>query len=464
MRASSQKYARLLHELKLMIVGGELREGDYMPSENTLVRQFGVSRPTVRKAVAELADQGLLDTIPGKGSVVRGLERSELQVTVLNLYWYMPSHEYPLIRKIVSRFNDEHTHIQVRLVPFQSESTPSIYAGYRSGNGRDHKPDLMSITNRFMMELRSEPIHTILRPLDERDVNERVYRFLWKANVHDGRLYAAPITFSPVMLLYNKSMFEQEGIPYPDNGWKWGDLAASASRLTRRADDGTIQYGFAFSPSFFRWPLFFLQAGGRFVRNGETCPAGQEDNAGIRFILDLLYKHQSGPLLLRSVGLSEQLFQKGKAGMILSTFYLSEQQNRSDAFEWGAAKFPAGAVDKSLAISTSIGISAECSHVQEAQTFIRYVLSKPIQAYIKANGTTLPASPEVAESARYPHSAFRGSGYYSFKETLSDIEVVHALGLDFGQVNELTAAMEMVWCRTETFERVWRSFLQANES
>ncbi|MDF2662839.1 MAG: hypothetical protein K0Q94_5630, partial [Paenibacillus sp.] len=41
---------------------------------------------------------------------------------------------------------------------------------------------------------------------------------------------------------------------------------------------------------------------------------------------------------------------------------------------------------------------------------------------------------------------------------------VHALGLDFSQVNELTTAMEMVWCRTETFERVWRSFVQANES
>lgn len=463
MRASSQKYARLLNELKLMIVGGELHEGDYIPSEHTLVRQFGVSRPTVRKAVAALAGQGLLETIPGKGSVVRGLNRSALKVVLLNLYWYMPSHEYPLIRQIVARFNDEHPHIQVRLVPFPNEWTPSIYADYRNSKSREHEPDLMSLTNRFMLELQTEQVSAVLRPLDELSAEQRVYPFLWQANQIDGRLFAAPITFSPVMLLYNKALFDEANVEYPNRSWTWSDLAEAASRLTRKDRDGTMQYGFAFSPSFYRWPLFFLQAGGRFVRDNLTFPPEAANNDGIRFILDLLFKHQAAPLLLRSSQLSEQLFLKGKAGMILSTYYLSERQNNC-GFAWGAAKFPAGLLDKSLAVSTSIGISAECRHVQEAQTFLRYMLSAPVQAYIKAHGTTVPAAKEIAESEHYPHGVFRGSDYEAFRETLADIQVVHGLGLTHKQVNELTSAMEMVWCRTETFERVWQAFARTDSA
>lgn len=40
---------------------GKLRDGQDMPSENTLSRQLGVSRTTVRKVLSTLADRGMLD-------------------------------------------------------------------------------------------------------------------------------------------------------------------------------------------------------------------------------------------------------------------------------------------------------------------------------------------------------------------------------------------------------------------
>ncbi len=38
-----------------------------MPSENTLVKEYGVSRNTIRRALKELTNQGLTVSIPGKG-------------------------------------------------------------------------------------------------------------------------------------------------------------------------------------------------------------------------------------------------------------------------------------------------------------------------------------------------------------------------------------------------------------
>jgi multiple sugar transport system substrate-binding protein len=462
-RAGSKKYAKFLNEMKLRIISGELKEGDFIPSENRIAQQYGLSRPTVRKAVAELASEGLIQTIPGKGSVILKSLHLELNVIVLNLFWYLPSNEFPIIQMIVERFNQEHRHIQVRLIPFTTDTfTPSIYNSYRNIKLNEQTPDLMSLTNRFLHELKSEQMDTILSPLTDLDSvkKEEVYPFLWKSNMQNGELFAVPITFSPVMLVFNKSIFDQAGLAYPNNSWTWSDLVDTASRLTKRESESNAQYGFAFSPSFYRWPLFFLQEGGRFVQDDVPFPPLKGGEAGIRFILDLIYKHKVTPLLIRSSDLSEQLFHRGKVGMIMSTYNFSEQYMKN-SFEWGICKFPRGTKDKSLAISTSVGISKECRNADEAKYFLQYLLSEPIQAFIKANSTTIPALQRIAESEEFPHHTFSGSGYYSFKDTVEDIQVVNDLGLTDKEVSALSLALEMVWCRTESFDQVWNQFAQS---
>jgi GntR family transcriptional regulator, transcriptional repressor for pyruvate dehydrogenase complex len=46
---------------------GALRQGDRLPSERALAEQFGSSRPTIREAVRQLADTGILVVRPGSG-------------------------------------------------------------------------------------------------------------------------------------------------------------------------------------------------------------------------------------------------------------------------------------------------------------------------------------------------------------------------------------------------------------
>jgi GntR family transcriptional regulator len=50
---------------------GVIAPGDALPTEQTLCDQFGVSRITVRRALADLADQGYIERRQGVGSFVR---------------------------------------------------------------------------------------------------------------------------------------------------------------------------------------------------------------------------------------------------------------------------------------------------------------------------------------------------------------------------------------------------------
>lgn len=64
-------HRQLFLVLRDEIARGALVPGEPLPSEQSLCEQFGVSRITVRRALADLADQGLIERRHGVGSFVR---------------------------------------------------------------------------------------------------------------------------------------------------------------------------------------------------------------------------------------------------------------------------------------------------------------------------------------------------------------------------------------------------------
>lgn len=63
-------YVQLTRIINDLVLGGELRPGDRIPSENELCATFSLSRMTVRKAIAELVKAGVLRSEQGKGTFV----------------------------------------------------------------------------------------------------------------------------------------------------------------------------------------------------------------------------------------------------------------------------------------------------------------------------------------------------------------------------------------------------------
>ena len=64
-------YEQIRDNLRSEMLAGRWSEGECIPTEKDLSTQFGVSRYTVRQAILELVQEGLLERTPGKGTFVR---------------------------------------------------------------------------------------------------------------------------------------------------------------------------------------------------------------------------------------------------------------------------------------------------------------------------------------------------------------------------------------------------------
>lgn len=64
-------YRQIQDQLQQWIEAGLYKPGDVLPSEPDLESRFAVSRITVRRAISELAKEGLLECERGKGTFVR---------------------------------------------------------------------------------------------------------------------------------------------------------------------------------------------------------------------------------------------------------------------------------------------------------------------------------------------------------------------------------------------------------
>ncbi|MFA1820832.1 GntR family transcriptional regulator [Virgibacillus oceani] len=64
-------YVQLKRILRSQILSGVFKEMDMLPSETQLMKKYQITRTTIRKALAELNKEGLVQQVHGKGTYVR---------------------------------------------------------------------------------------------------------------------------------------------------------------------------------------------------------------------------------------------------------------------------------------------------------------------------------------------------------------------------------------------------------
>ena len=64
-------YLQLVDQVRYAAASGALHPGDLLPSIRPLAEELRVNRNTIAKAYTELENQGVIETIPGKGCFLK---------------------------------------------------------------------------------------------------------------------------------------------------------------------------------------------------------------------------------------------------------------------------------------------------------------------------------------------------------------------------------------------------------
>lgn len=70
LRDRKQLYEQIIDNVKNLILTGELKPDDKLPSVRSLAKELGINPNTIQKAYAELEREGIIMTLTGRGSMI----------------------------------------------------------------------------------------------------------------------------------------------------------------------------------------------------------------------------------------------------------------------------------------------------------------------------------------------------------------------------------------------------------
>lgn len=224
-KSQSPLYQQLMTRLKNDIVAGVYPAGGRIPSEQTLCDTYGVSRVTVRKAMLDLVQEGLLVRRQGKGTFVADerIQRNLLQITSFSRFCREKGHEAST--KLISMQMEPATSEDVERLGVKPDEQVLEICRLRLSDG---EPVMLEI-NRYPKR------YEYLR---EKDAEASLYETLGEhgvipsAAVHDISLgHATPLVskylvtaVGDALLLLDEIVHDQHGEPlHTSRQWIRGD-------------------------------------------------------------------------------------------------------------------------------------------------------------------------------------------------------------------------------------------------
>ncbi len=374
-RENQFRYTRLAGILREQILSGYIKPGQYLLSENELCKHYEMSRTSVRKSLNELLQEGLIVKKVGQGTFVSpDLVVEESQRKILRIWGAMPSYfADSCIQSIIEAFHQDNPNVEVKFIGMPSND---FWESVRSSKEQGMETDLLYMTDTHFNEVNLEEafldLHEVMAP-----ALPDLYPSLIEACTRNGALIGAPVTFSPIYLVYNPELFDKYGVKHPEPNWTRDDFLEAAKQLTLDTDgDGIVdQYGFSMSSNSTRWIVLALQNGVSFSQPFQQEPLRET----LTFIHDMLYRHRTAVLNQRS-SLIADAFLHHKAAMVMtSAIELAGWQNESYTVPYKVASLPFGERKETLQIANMFMIPAETQNPELAARFIQAAQSPEIQ-------------------------------------------------------------------------------------
>jgi multiple sugar transport system substrate-binding protein len=269
-------------------------------------------------------------------------------------------------------------------------------------------PDLFLMNYRFYGQFAVKGVLESLQPyLDSSDVfrADEFYAQAMEAFQVDGEQICMPQNISSLVVYYNKDLFDEAKLSYPDGGWTWADFLRMAKALTVDVDgDGvTDRYGVGMDPEVIRLAPFIWSSGAELV-DDETDPTrfAVDTPTAIQAMQDFFDLHSvygvaPGDEQLESED-TETRFLNGTLGMVFSSRRDTPSFRTITDFGWDVAALPRRGQPAGILHSDAYCLTTASENKDTAWRFVEFALGPEGAPIVAASGRTVPSLIEVANS------------------------------------------------------------------
>jgi multiple sugar transport system substrate-binding protein len=327
--------------------------------------------------------------LPRSQPASRGSDKVQLVYQDWRTEWFPP-----MAQQMLEQFHADHPNIRVFYTPDPENFEEKVLADMQTGIA----PDVFQACCSFFPILAQEGYTLDLRPYVEADLDQATiddwdkaqYRALFTP---DGLQYGLPKYHGALALYYNKDLFDEYGVDYPDGTWDHDDYLAAMKRLTQHGDvEGkTGLWGSMLDVSWDRIQMHVNGWGGHFVDPDDPtrCRMGErEAMAAMEWIRARMWDDRvmaTFPDVQNMM--TRQAFSTGHLAMVEDGSWALKDILAGANFRIGVAPFPAGPVRRvTLATTDGFGIYAGTKYPDAAWELIKFLISKDYgRAMARAN-------------------------------------------------------------------------------
>jgi len=269
--------------------------------------------------------------------------------------------------------------------------------------------------------------------------------------------YAVPKDIDTIGLWYNKTMFDEAGVAYPDDSWTWEDFRAAAEKLTK--DDGS-QYGLALRPSNNQAGWYNLVYGKNgYIISDDKKSSGfdlPETIEAIDFFASMSKDGLMPPYEVLAENEEHALFEAGKVAMIMQgSWMLAELCNNEYVIENAdIAVLPKDAeTGRRPSIYNGLGWAAaeNTEYPEEAWALIEYMGSEEAQQKQSDLGIVISAYEGTMDNWTGAYPTFNLQAYL---DMMDDLVIRPYSKTTVRWENMANDKMIMAWTGDKTAEEV----------
>lgn len=267
--------------------------------------------------------------------------------------------------------------------------------------------------------------------------------FGWEPYSWQKKQYGIPLAIQSTGIYYNKSLFDQAGVPYPDGTWTWEQYAQAAVRLTKPGpDDASTIWGSGDQGGTnVGWADALFEAyGGAFFTPDFKAPRFTDAGtvAAMEFRAGLQTRLKVNPNV---PGGTSGTFTSGKVAMVTSGSWFAANVKRATTsalntgkVPWDVAPLPKGPKRSAgLTAELGIGIPAGVKNPDASWLAVRHLTSKEgIMPFVRADRYIPPLKSLWAETP--PTDGSPKNFKTAFLDSWEKLEVNSPFLPDFQQI------------------------------